>query len=383
MDLTIKSSLSETVETNSNYFLSQGGKPIVRPQTAVTFDALGQLPTTTYDFSGDFAYFNYLGPGAENLADTDGYQGGGRFRFESLGKTKSDKANFTTSWRTSDVVSAQLADTGIATRGGQFTTTTVGGGFIRQLGLRDTISWNATSSFYEFSSGTSPYTNLYNVATWDHRVSPIANFITLADYSWIWRQDLAQSETKFARLMAGTKISLTKRLEVTGNVGIGLINGSQQNSTVPVSNGSSVPYPIISGIGSAQRMLWDVTLAYRLQRTTTLSANAAQTISPDVLGNLSERQILGFGLQHEVNSLSTLQFTSQYVHYTASGSQSLTNSGYDYYLASASYIRRLTKELRGQITYTYRRRESDGQSADSHSLMVVVSKDFTLLPHIH
>lgn len=382
MDLTIKSSLSETFEANDNYFLSQTAKPIYRPQSTINFDALGRMPTSIYDLSGDFSYINYLGPGAESMTEQSAKQGGVKFRFENSGKAPGDKSNFFASWRTQDVVSAQLADTGTATGTGETTTTTVGGGLFRSLGLRDTISWNVTSSSTEFSSPSStPYVNLDNVATWKHRLSPLTDIISLADYNWTWRDDIAQSETKFLQVKTGIKTSLTKRLDLTANVGIGLINGSQKNSTATPST-SSVPYPVFSGSGSAQGLLWDVALAYRLLKTTRVGISAAHTISADVFGNLSQRDSVAANLSHDINALSSLQLSAGLTRYSAPGSQGAASSDYDSYTASASYRRLLMKDLQGSITYTYRQRDNTTSSVDSNGVVVVVSKDITLLPHL-
>jgi len=382
MDLTIRSTLSETFEANDNYFLSQTAKPIYRPQSTLNFDALGRTRDSIYDLSGDFSYINYLGPGADSMTEQTAKQGGAKFRFENSGKTPGDKSNFFAAWRIQDLVSAELADTGIATGTGDTTTTTVGGGLIRSLGLRDTLSWNVTSNATEFSSPSStPYVNLDNAVTWRHRLSALTDINSLADYTWTWRDDVAQSETKFLQVKTGFTTSLTKRLNLTANVGMAFINGSQKNPTATPST-STVPYPVFSGTGSAQGLLWDVALAYRLLKTTRVGLSAAHTISADVFGNLSQRDSVGATLSHDINAISSLQLSAGLTRYSAPGSQGSSSSDYDSYTASASYRRLLMRDLQGSITYTYRQRDNATSSVDSNGVVVVVSKDITLLPHL-
>uniref|UniRef100_Q07SN9 TIGR03016 family PEP-CTERM system-associated outer membrane protein n=1 Tax=Rhodopseudomonas palustris (strain BisA53) TaxID=316055 RepID=Q07SN9_RHOP5 len=384
-DLIINSTIRQIVETNDNYFLLQRSKPLVRPLTTVSVDAAARTPTTLYDFSGDFGYFSYLGPGAENMAETTGTQGGVRFNYEQKGKVAGDRLNFFSAYRVQDLLSAQLADTGIPTGNGTLTTTTVGGGLFKALGLRDTISWSSSWTSSETSSASSaPFTVLGNTAMLRHRVSALTEWVSLADYSLTNREDQTQSETKLLTLKTGLRTSLTKRLDLTANVGRAYINGSQK-SKGSVSSDLTVPYPVFSGSGSAEGWLWDIAATYRLLARTRITVSAAHTISADVLGNLSQRESFSAGLSHDLNSYSSIQLAGNFTQYTAPGTQTLSESGYDYLTASATYLRILAREWRGSITYTYRQRETNGtagSSTSSNGVTLVVSRDVTLLPHL-
>lgn len=375
IDLSMKSTLTETLEVNDNYFLAPTPKKMIyRPMSTVAVDAVGKTPTMLYTMSGDFGYYKYLGPGAEHLATTDGTQKGVRFGVEQSGKVKGDKTFLNASWRQYDAAPAQLADTGVATITGQVTTSTLSGGFIRQLGLRDTLSWTTTGMSSEFTnSNSTPYVNLDNTGTWKHRLNPNNDIITLADYSWTVRDNAAKSETKYFRLMTGVDSRLTKRLSLTANVGAGIINSSQNNAAAaPVVN----PIPVFggSGSGTVTGLLWDVMLAYRLQSTTKLSLTAAQNVAPDIDGRLSLRKSVGVTLDHDINSRSSLQFSGSFTNYT-----SIVNT-YDFFTATAAYSYKIAKEWRSTLSYSYRQRNTDTNSVNSNSVMLVLIHDATILP---
>lgn len=374
IDLELRSTLSETIEVNDNYFLSSAPKAAtVAPTSTIAVNALGRTPTMLYTLSGDFSYYKYLGPGAESTTITGGTRSGVTFGVEQSGKLSGDKTNFNASWRQQDLVSTQLADTGVASGSGQSTTTTVGGGITRQLSPRDTLSWFATGSSVEFSSaGSSPYVNLDNIGSWRHRLNPNNDIITLADFSWTVRDDQAKSETKFMRLMTGLDSKITQRLSFTANVGAGIFNTSQNNTAAP-----PVVTPVsifgTSGSGSAVGLLWDMLLAYRIQSTTRISLSAAQSAAPDILGNYSLRKTMGVTLDHDINSRSSLQFSGQFTNYTS------TSGTYDYFTATVNYNYQLAREWRGSVSYIFRER-NQVTSVNSNGVMLVISHDATILP---
>jgi hypothetical protein len=112
---------------------------------------------------------------------------------------------------------------------------------------------------------------------------------------------------------------------------------------------------------------------------TELSVSASQSITPGVLGELSQRTSFGFGLAHSINSISSLSFNGQMTRFNAGGGQAGSDAS-DFWSASASYSRRLTREWRTQITYSYRQRDSDASSLSSNSVVMVLARDMTLLP---
>jgi hypothetical protein len=125
--------------------------------------------------------------------------------------------------------------------------------------------------------------------------------------------------------------------------------------------------------------LWDVQAAYKLWSLTELSVSASQSITPGVLGDLSQRMTFGIGLTHSINSISSVLFNGQVTQFNAGSGQSGSNAS-DFWTASASYTRRLTREWRTQLTYSYRRRDSDANSVSSNSFVMVLARDMTLLP---
>jgi hypothetical protein len=134
-------------------------------------------------------------------------------------------------------------------------------------------------------------------------------------------------------------------------------------------------------------------LTYRMLKSTTLSVYGNQTIGPSVVGSLSKTTTIGAGLMQTINSRSSLSFA-------ASASRQITTTSSDFYSASVTYSYQLAREWNSQISYRHLHRTGSTGSptsavfdpitgipiiggvgpADSDSLMLVVTRNFTVLP---
>lgn len=373
IDLTIRSSLSETIEANDNYFLTPVPKGMIyRPMSTIVLDAIGRTPDTRYALNTDLTYYKYLGPGAESMSETSGTAKGVMFNIDRSFKGK-DSANFNVSWREQDIAPAQLADTGVATTAGQMSTLRLGGGFTRQASARDTFSLTAAGTSVDSTSATSSsFVALNTIGTWNHRLNPTNDLITLVDFNWTVRSD--QSETKFTRFMTGVDSKLTPRVNLRANVGAGFIEASGNNSNVLPTATSS---PLVGGGGgSAVGLLWDVLLSYQLDRTTRASLTGGQSVTPDLLGHYSLRKSVGVTVDRDINRSSGLNFSGNFTNFTS------TTGTYNYFTASVAYYYRLTKDWNSTLSYTFRERTSDVDSASSNGVMLVLKYETTILPSI-
>jgi hypothetical protein len=376
IDLSVKSSLSETLEANNNYFLLPQPKGATyNSLSAINLDVAARTPTSRYTFNGDFSYSSYLGPGAEEAPIRSVTQNGFNVGVEHAGKVTGDKLNLSGSWRRQDVASAQLSDVGAATAGGEVSTYGISGNVNRQLSSTDSLALSAAGSSASFtSSSAAPFVNLTTGATWSHRIDPTKDLTVAADLNWTIRDGEAQSDTKFWKVTTGMQMRPTSRLSLSGSFGVGLVHTQGVPSTAPQD-----PFATFDSVGTAVARLWDVQAAYKLWSVTGLSMSASQSITPGTLGSLSQRTTFGIGLSHSINSISSLSFNGQLTRFNAGGEQVGSNAA-DFWSATASYSRSLTREWRTQLIYSYRLRNSGANSVSSNSLVMVLARDMILLP---
>jgi len=376
-DWSAKTSLSETIEANNNFFLTSVPKGNLYSSTSAVFVELGaRTPTSRYILNGDFAYIHYMGPGAADTSLTTITQNGVILNAEYAGHQPEDRISFVTSWRRQDVTAAQINDIGFATARGEMSTIQLGSNFNKQLSAVDTLAFSVTGSTVDFTSGNAqPYRNLSAGPVWTRRLNAITDWVSLTDLSWTVREDSSKSDTKFTRALTGFRLRPTSRLKVSASVGFGIVSGTGAGSASPF--GSS-----IAGFGTLQQgngstvvgYLAEGLAAYRLWSTTDLTATASRSISPGVLGDLSLRTTYGLGVSHTINAASSIYLKGELSKISASG------ASFDFWTASAAYERRLSREWRTNISYVYRQRTSSLQSISSNALTFVLARDVTLLP---
>ena len=378
VDWFAKTSFSETTEANNNFFLGPAPKGILYSSTSAVFVEAGvRTPTSRYILNGDFAYIHYMGPGAADTSLTNITQNGVNLTAEYTGHQPGDRLTFVTSWRRQDTTAAQINDIGVATAQGEMSTILLGSNFTKQLSTVDTLAFGVTGSMVDFTGGSAqPYRNLTTGPTWTHRLNSTVDWVSLTEFSWTVREDSSNSDTKFTRAMSGVQLRPTSRLKVSASAGFGIVSGTGTNTT------ASIFAPSVVGFGSFQQgnggtvvgWLADGLVAYRLWGTTDLTATASRSISPGVLGDLSLRTTYGLGVVHAINATSSIYLRGDLSKITATG------TSFDFWSASAAYEKRLTREWRTNLSYVYRQRVSDTQSASSNGVTFVLARDVTLLP---
>ena len=126
-------------------------------------------------------------------------------------------------------------------------------------------------------------------------------------------------------------------------------------------------------------------------KNTTLAINAVQSVGPSVVGSLFKRDLISANITQVLNSRSSLTLSTGI-------NRQISTTSTDFASASASYNYSLTREWLAQTERIYLHRfASSGAStnidpltgtptvsgtgpADSHSLMVVLTHSYTLLP---
>jgi len=385
-DWSIKTTQSETVELNSNQFLATIPAGTLGSYTTLSANAEARTPDSKFDFDGDGTYKKYWGPGTENVSQSESTNWGFKAHYETDGKNNSDKEFVEAIWRQTSTALALLNDLGISTNvNGALDRLTATGGMDRSLSALDSVSLLATStrSSYEPSSGGTPFTDTLGRGTWRHSLSSITALTASSEGELLSYDNAFSTDVAILRDQVGVEAALSSLLSFRGEAGaVYLIT---KNGVGSVVNG--LP-SVVSSTG--HDWIGDAVLTYKMFKDTTLTLNASQSIGPSIVGSLFKRDTISLGLAYTINDHSTLSFS-------ANGNRQIATSTSDSASASISYDYKITQEWDAQLTYRYQHRfagsgtatidpitntptVSGNSAADSHSLMVVVSHSYTLLP---
>ena len=380
-DFSIKGNANETLEASDNYFLNNApAGATYKSTTAGTLDFLAQTPTTSYLLDTNYSYYKYLGPGA---ADAGGLTWGtpASTTFTINHATELAKFNLGAAWTRADAATTQLTQSGIATIHGSTNTYNVNGGVNYDLGRIDSVSWTAQASTVSFTDPNStPYVDYTSTVSWNHTLSSTTSLNNSVNFDWFSEDDPAKSQRLFWSIMTGLKSQLSQRLTVNAGAGIDLVN-SYQTGIAQATNPTGAFQP---QVGAGAGWVANVGLDYKLLKTTSLSLTAANSIIPTLGGALQQSYTFGLGLNHDINELSKLSFATSYAITNASNqfAQAAAASGggsSDFFSASVNYEYRLTREWRTNLSYTYRQRNDETGIARSSTVLLAVSRDFTVL----
>jgi len=387
-DWSIKASESETVELNSNQFLRPSPAGSVGSYTTLNADAQARTPTSLFNFTGDGTYKKYWGPGAAGTA-SEFLNYGFKARYELKEKNRFDREYVETSWRQQSTALAILNDLGVSTpTSGFIDRLTATGGIDRSITAIDTVSLFATSSHtsYEPSSGGTPFTDTLARGNWRRSLSSVTAINLSSEYELLEYGNAFNTQVQIFREQAGFDATLSAVLSFRANAGVAYLV-TDRGASSSAFGGATSATPV-----SSTQLDWigDAVLTYRMLKSTTLSVIASQSVGPSVVGSLFKRDSITASLSHSINSRSTLSFS-------ASGNRQISTTTTDFASASATYSYNLTRDWLASATYRYLHRfASTGTTifdpitgtptvsgtgpADSHSLMFVVTHNWTVLP---
>src|SRR5262249_29767282 len=139
-----------------------------------------------------------------------------------------------------------------------------------------------------------PYNDVTSTLSWSHIFSPTTTFTNALAFDWFSQDDAANSQRLLWRLLTGVSSQLTPILTFNGQLGLIFANAYQhgmQTPTSPVFVPGVTPFQPLIGAGTG--WVGNVGLSYRLLKTTSVSFNAAQSISPTFTGQLQQTSSLG------------------------------------------------------------------------------------------
>jgi hypothetical protein len=389
-DWSLQSTQSETVELNSNQFLKSTPSPSVGSYSTITANAEARTPTSRFNFDADGTFRKYWGPGVEGIP-SEYLNYGFKARYEGTGKTGTDREYIEAVWRQQSTSLALLGQLGVALPvSGFLDTLTTSGGIDRAVTARDNVSLSATSTrtSYEPSSGGTPFSDTVARGSWRHNFSSITTGVLSSEAELLNYDNATRTNIQIYRNQVGIDATFSPVLSFRGNAGaINLITDGGANPLAVNAPGfnSSTSSSLLDWIG-------DATLTYRMLKNTTLSLFASQSIGPSVVGSLFKTDSISASLNHTINARSSLSFSG-------SVNRQITTTTTDFASAGVTYSYSLTRDLTAQFSYRYQHRfaSSGGTTildpitntptvagfgpADSNSVMVVVSHNYTVLPH--
>ena len=393
VDWSVNSSLSETVELNTNQFLrSMLAAGTLGSYSTITANAQARTPTSRFIFDGDINYQKYWGPGTEGIPQTEFRQDGVKARYETMGKDPTDLTYGEVIFRESSASLAILSNLGVATNAqGFLDTSTIRGGIERNITPFDFVTLSARSTYTNYfpPSGGTPFTDSSAVGTWRHRLNSNLALTASSEFEWLSYNNLTNTRIMILRDMAGVDATLSSVLSFRGMAGVAYVKADQNATAV-----SPVPLAATTASsGSVAGFITDMVLTYRMLKNTTVTLFGNQTIGPSVIGSLTKQTTIVAGLSQTINSRSSLSFA-------ASASRQVSTSSTDFYSGSVTYSYQLSREWNSQISYRHlHRTASTGATsgaifdpitgipiissvgpASSDSIMLVVTRNFTVLP---
>jgi hypothetical protein len=394
LDWSVNSSLSETVELNSNQFLrSMLAAGTLGSYSTITTNVEGRTPTSRFVFDGDINYQKYWGPGTEGVPLTEFRQDGVKARYETWGKDRTDLSYAELALREASTALAILSDLGVATNAqGFLDTSTIRGGIERNITPLDFVTLSARSTYtnYDPPGGGTPFTDSSALGTWRHRLNSDLTFTASSEFEWLNFNNLSDTRIMILRDTAGVDATLSSVLSFRGTAGVGYVKAEQSATAVsPVSFGTTR-----AASSSVADFITDMVLTYRMLKNTTLTLFGTQFIGPSVIGSLTKTTTIGTNLSYIINSRSSLSFA-------ASATRQVSTSSSDFYSGSVSYSYQLARDWNSQLTYRHLHRTastgatsggifdpitgvpivaSSGAPADSDSIMFVVTRHFAVLP---
>jgi hypothetical protein len=381
VDWSLRSTASETVELNNNMFLSPsplGGT--LGSYSSISANAEARTPTSRFDFDSHVNYNKYWGPGASGLPTTENLGFGFAGHYETSGKNSADRNYLDAGFNQSSAAFALLGQLGVITNvAGSINTLNFGGGLDRSLSALDTVSLSAhsTMSSYDPPSAGTAYTDTSATASWSHRLGSLTTISATSNPEWLSYDNAFGTNIVILRNQAGFNTSLSPFLSFRGNWGAAYVQ--TENRGTPAS--------------SATGLIYDMALTYQALKNTTFTLSANQSVGPTAIGSLVKSSSVYATAVQAINSASALSFSANFGQNTSVGTS-------QYASASVSYSRTLTRDWTANLTYRYLHNFGTtggtvaiapivagipvvtlSSAASSNSLIVVVSKSITVLPH--
>jgi hypothetical protein len=390
-EFSVKGSVSQSGNINTNTTLASSSSGLTEQTTsAINLDFLAATPTTRYDLATNLSYSRYYGAGNQNSLSYQTPMGAVLNIDHTANATT--KFNSSGSWQRSDSQSTTLQQTGTASGSGSIDTYNFGGGFNRQLGLTDTVSWAVHGSTVSYSASTQqPYFDYTSNIDLKHNLSAATALTGSVSADWYMANDAQDSQRLYWNLTGGIQSQLTKRLFIYATAGVGLVNAWKKGDSQPAApvdpnaplGFGGLPFTITAG--AAQDWLANLAMNYRVNKYDTASLTVTRSIAPSVIGQLLKVESVALSYTHALDNYSSLNLSTQFSHAeaaaAAAGAGGAGGSGAgaeDFLSANVGYSRTLGRDWTSSLSYSFSQSQSQSGTALSHSIALSVTRNFNL-----
>jgi hypothetical protein len=400
VDWSVNASINETTELNNNQFLrSVNAAPTLGSYTTITADAVARTPTSRFNLDTNFTYTKYWGPGLDGIINPT-TSNNVFAHYETFGKDPADRQYIDASWTRSNTQLAVLANLGVQTTAvGDLDTAAVKGGIERNLSALDSVALSVRSalSYYDPSNAGTQFLDTDLQATWNHRVTGLATLLLSSESEWLSYNNATQANLIILRNQAGIDITLSPLLSFRGKAGAAYLQASQQQGTLGAPSAVVLPGStggILNNSTSASvaGFIGDMSIIYRMLKSTTLNFTANHGVSVSIIGSLTESTAFAAGLSYSINQLSALSLGASATRQTTTGGTT------DFLSGSVTYNRALAREWNSFISYRYLHRSASSGAvisfdpitgiplgtgptpASSNSIVLGISRNFAVLP---
>ena len=368
-DWSAKARFSQSLEADDNraFSVNPAGETY-ESVSRLMLSSVARLPGLRFEADADVSYRGLWGPGAD--ANNTPMDNGVRLRAEKADSLT--KYYLLGSWRRQDAIAAQVADDGLILAKGDISTYMLDAGLARQVTRVDGITWSIRGTAVDFTSPTpsaSSYVDLTATTAWTRRLNPTTDFITSLQFEWLTRDSPTSTQTLFGRATVGLNSKLSKHLELSGAMGVGVVRTELDG--VPSPGGPQAS-------GTDANWLADVKFVYRPAISTEVWLLASQSMSPSAVGEVQSRTTVGTGIRHTINHSSYVVAAGAYNYQTSL--DSLAYDRADYWRGSVTYGYRLTPEWQAQLAYRYAERIDDTGVARSNSVFLSAVYDTVIMP---
>jgi hypothetical protein len=374
-DWSLDATAAQTIGVNDNVGLAPSPKGwALQSYSSLSAMAERQTAASKFDLNGNVNFRKYWGAGVADLPQSDNFSYTLKAYYEFLGEIKSDRTWIEASFGQQTSAFAQFSSLGtLASINGTIARLSFRGGMDRSVTDRDSLSvaLETARTAYDPSSSGTAFRDTTGSVSWKRKLTALTTLTASADGELATYENAGTSDVLILRGQAGFDTTLTPRVKLQAKAGVSHLETLNGVGTVPATLG----------------YVGDMRLSYQPTRSMTALLIASRTVSPNILGTLSETSTAGLNIAQEINSESSVALA-------ASWNQQNTTASIDYASATLTYSYRWSAAWTASATYGFTYRfQSPGTTAidpltnmpvatglapaSSNSLMVTVSRRLT------
>ena len=233
----------------------------------------------------------------------------------------------------------------------------VTGTVTHKVNERNSLIWSNAASLVDYtlpSDDLVPSLTVTSTGTWRHEISELVSGNLTGSAQYYDPDSETEEERLVYRATVGSNARLTKRLSVSGAVGVALSDPADDGPTAGV--------------------IFNVGADYKL-KTTSYTFSAGWDLAPSEDGELNDTFSSGVGVSHQVNDLLTLGLSSSYVF-----QRDEEEGDSSAFTVSPSLNYQLSRDWTSSLSYRFIQTDEEEEPAYSNAVTLTLSYGTFLLP---